>query len=118
MVRLAARTPRRAHATSTASDAMRRYVVSLPPTTVTIPPGPVATRWRRASSALAEPPPSTTGRSPAQRPSTSPGPRGAAVEPAPPNARRMMERIVFLPAYPEMGEAERRRLAEVVRGQG
>jgi perosamine synthetase len=42
----------------------------------------------------------------------------AAVEPAPPNARRMMERIVFLPAYPEMGEAERRRLAEVVRGQG
>jgi len=29
-----------------------------------------------------------------------------------------MERIVFLPAYPEMGGAERRRLAEVVRGQG
>ena len=35
----------------------------------------------------------------------------AAVEPAPPVARRMMEGIVFLPAYPELGRAERGRLA-------
>ena len=34
-----------------------------------------------------------------------------AVEPAPPQARRMMDGIVFLPAYPELPAAERRRLA-------
>lgn len=42
----------------------------------------------------------------------------AAVEPAPPSARRMMAGVVFLPAYPELPPAERRRLAAVLREQG
>lgn len=38
----------------------------------------------------------------------------AAVEPAPPNALRMMDGIVFLPAYPELPADERRRLASLL----
>ena len=38
----------------------------------------------------------------------------AAVDPAPPHARRMMDGIVFLPAYPELPPGERRRLAALL----
>ncbi|MFP5318255.1 MAG: aminotransferase class I/II-fold pyridoxal phosphate-dependent enzyme [Acidimicrobiia bacterium] len=38
----------------------------------------------------------------------------AAVEPAPPTARRMMAGIVFVPAYPEVAVGERRRLASLL----
>jgi len=62
---------------STTCAAIRRYVVSLPPATVTIPPGPSAMMCSRDTELAPTAPSSMSGRSPAQVAMTSSSPRCA-----------------------------------------